>query len=31
MEFIDKKSAEGLDTSCVDRLAAPPFATSAEK
>lgn len=31
MEFIDKKSAEGLDTSCVDRMAAPPFATSATR
>jgi pimeloyl-ACP methyl ester carboxylesterase len=31
MEFMDKGSAEGLDTSCVDRMAAPPFATSAEK
>jgi pimeloyl-ACP methyl ester carboxylesterase len=31
MEFMDKGSVEGLDTSCVDRMAAPPFATSAEK
>jgi hypothetical protein len=31
IEFMDNGSAEGLDTSCVDRMAAPPFATSVEK
>jgi len=31
MEFMDKGSARDLDTSCVDRMTAPPFATSATK
>jgi len=29
-EFIDRGTAAGLDTSCVDRLAWPPFVVGAE-
>jgi len=28
---MDKGSAKDLDTSCVEQMAAPPFATSATK
>ena len=31
IEFMDKKSARDLNTSCVERMAAPPFTTSATK
>ena len=31
LEFMDKGNARDLDTSCVERMAAPPFATSATK
>jgi len=31
IELMDKKSARDLDTSCVERMAAPPFTTSATK
>jgi hypothetical protein len=29
IEFMDKGSARGLDTSCIERMAAPLFATGA--
>ena len=31
IDFMDKGSAKDLDTSCVEQMAAPPFATSATK
>jgi hypothetical protein len=31
LEFMDKGNARDLDTSCVERMAAPPFTISATK
>jgi hypothetical protein len=30
IDFMDKGSARDLDTSCIERMVAPPFTTSAE-